>query len=229
MSKWMKQFGPVVATLAMLAYIAGFAQLRIATEGVEEFRERSRAAIVALPETVGTWQAERKQLDARAQDLLKPNAEATLIYKERLTGVQAYYTVVQVKDSRYMTGHAPVNCYPGNGFTIKSQLDKVWRVGGVDVKGIEYVVERQLPDGKRQVWNVRNFYIFPDGHFGATLAELDRAAEDYRKLAYGVAQVQLVTFDPRLTDAQRDDIFTTLVGSEQSLELIRVLRTGIPR
>jgi hypothetical protein len=229
MSKWLKQFGPIVVTLAMLGYIAGFAKLRIATEGVEEFRARSRAAMAALPERVGTWEATRQQLDARAKDLLQPNAESTLIYKDRFSGTQAYYAVVQVKDSRYMTGHAPMNCYPGNGFTIKHMSDRVWRVGEFDVKGIEYAVERTLPDGKLQKWNVRNFFIFPDGHFGATLAELDRAAEDYRKLAYGVAQVQLVTFDPRLTDKQRDDIFSKLVGSERSLELIRILRTGIPR
>ena len=42
MSKWIKQFGPIVATLAMLAYIAGFAKLRIATEGVEAFRVTNR-------------------------------------------------------------------------------------------------------------------------------------------------------------------------------------------
>jgi hypothetical protein len=229
MSKWLKQFGPIVVTLAMLGYIAGFAKLRIATEGVAEFRERSRVAMAALPEKVGLWEATRQQLDARAKDLLQPNAESTLLYKDRITSTQAYYSVIQVKDSRYMTGHAPMNCYPGNGFTIKSQVDRVWRVGEMDVKGIEYVVTRTLPDGKGQIWNVRSFYIFPDGHFGATLRELDQAAEDYRKLAYGVAQVQLVTFDPRLTDKQRDDIFSTLVGSERSLELIRTLRTGIPR
>ena len=229
MLKWLKQFGPIVVTLAMLGYIAGFAKLRIATEGVAEFRERSRVAMAALPEKIGAWEATRQQLDARAKDLLQPNAESTLVYKDRIKGTQAYYAVIQVKDSRYMTGHAPMNCYPGNGFTIKSQADRVWRVGEFDIKGIEYVVERTLPDGKRQVWNVRSFYVFPDGHFGATLLELDRAAEDYRKLAYGVAQVQLVTFDPWLTDKQRDDIFSTLVGSERSLELIRVLRTGIPR
>ena len=29
-----------------------------------------------------------------------------------------------------------------------------------------------LPDGRMLVRNVRNFFIFPDGHFGATLLEL---------------------------------------------------------
>src|SRR3954470_19285815 len=101
MLTWLKQFGPIVVTLAMLGYIAGFAKLRIATEGVAEFRERSRVAMAALPERVGTWEAQRQQLDARAKDLLQPNAESTLIYKDRLSGTQAYYTVVQVKDSRY--------------------------------------------------------------------------------------------------------------------------------
>jgi len=37
-----KQFGPIVVTLAMLAALAGFSRLSIATEGVEAFRGRGR-------------------------------------------------------------------------------------------------------------------------------------------------------------------------------------------
>ena len=69
----------------------------------------------------------------------------------------------------------------------------------------------------------------PDGHFGATLRELDEAAQDYRRLKYGVSQVQLVTSGTGLSDAQRDEIFQNLVGSERSIEMIRVLRSGIPK
>jgi hypothetical protein len=88
------------------------------------------------------------------------------------------------------------------------------------------VVTRPAADGRLQRINIRNFFIFPDGHFGATLADLDDAAADYRKLKYGVTQVQLLT-GPDLTDRQRDEVFSTLVGSERSLDMIRILRTGI--
>ena len=78
-----KQSGPVMATLVMLACLAGFSRLRIATEGVEEFRARSKQAVDALPLKVGAWEGERRTLDAAAADLLKPNAEATIFYRNR--------------------------------------------------------------------------------------------------------------------------------------------------
>jgi hypothetical protein len=68
----------------MLACLAGFSRLRIATEGVEEFRARSKQAVNALPLNIGNWEGERRALDAAAVDLLKPNAEASLLYRNRL-------------------------------------------------------------------------------------------------------------------------------------------------
>lgn len=229
MPRWFTQFGPIIATAALLIFIGGFARLSIATQGVEEFRQRARSAIDALPLAVGPWTATKRPIDARARDLLQPNAESTLLYQNQRTQVNAYYSVVQVKDSRHMTGHAPSNCYRGNGFELEPPQRRTVRVGEFELTSAVYKMRRSLPEGREQRWTVYNFFIFPDGAFGSTLLELDRAAEDYRRLAYGVAQVQVLTFDPRLTDRERDDIFATLVGSKESLEMIRVLRMGIPR
>jgi hypothetical protein len=129
-----------------------------------------------------------------------------------------------------MTGHAPVHCYKNAGWEMLSTTDREWRVAGVDVPiaGKEYVVRRPMADGNLHTRNVRNFFIFPDGHFDATLEALERAAQDYRKLKYGVTQVQVITAGA-MTPEQRDKLFQRLVGSEQSVEMIRTLRNGIPR
>ena len=223
-----RQSGPVVVTLVMLACLAGFSRLGIATEGVEAFRTRSKAAIEALPVQVGDWVGERKQLDAAAKDLLKPNAETTLLYQNKRTGAEAYYAVVQVQDCRHMIGHSPPVCYPGNGWTILSRTPRTWRVGEFEIPGMEYRLERSSALGKTQAWTVQNFYIFPDGRFGSTGEELNRAAEDYRRMAYGAAQVQVVT-GTATPQAVRDEVWRVLVGSEKSLEMIRILRSGIPK
>ena len=222
-----KQFGPPVLTLAILAFIVGFARLDIERHGVNEFMQRSRQAIFAVPRTIGDWKGEDRPIDARARKLLNPNAELSVVYSNSRTRAQAMYSVIQTTDARHMTGHAPRNCYVGNGWQIVSETPRTWKAGGLDVKGIEYRMER--PEGlSTRRWNLRSFYIFPDGHYGATLEELDRAAEDYRKLAFGVAQVQLITSD-QMNEKQRDEAFEQLVGSERSLEMIRVLRSGISR
>jgi hypothetical protein len=227
MAKTAKEFGPIAVTLAMLAALAGFARLNIATEGVAEFRARSRVAVDALPMTLGDWRAERRPIDAGAKDLLKPNAEATLLYQNPRTGAEAFYSIVQVRDSRNMVGHTPAVCYPNNGWRITRRAQRTWRVGEFEIPGVEYDVER-IYQNQEQRWTLRNFYIFPDGRVGATPDELNRAAEDYRRLAYGAAQVQVVT-GTAMTERARDEVFQALVGSQKSLEMIRVLRAGIPK
>jgi hypothetical protein len=230
MLKAAKQFGPVLATLALLVGVA-FARLNIATEGVPEFMARSKAAIEALPLKLGTWEGKPLALDAEARDLLRPNAESRTYFtwEDNYKSMGAEYSVIQAADSRFMTGHAPMNCYPNNGYATSRQVDRVWKVGEFNIRGIEYVFRRVEPNAALTVLNVRNFFIFPDGHFGATLKELDDAASNYRKLKYGVVQVQVVTSGEGLSDVQRDKIFQNLVGSERSLEMIRILRSGIPK
>jgi hypothetical protein len=231
MPKAVKQFGPVLATLALLAGIAGFARLNIATDGVDAFMSRSKQAIEALPLKLGTWEGKGEPLEAEARDLLRPNAESRILYvwEPRGQGNWAEYSVIQAADSRFMTGHAPMNCYPNNGYATLKQTDTVWKVGDLEIKGTEYSFQRTEPNLFVRKLNVRNFFIFPDGHFGATLKELDDAASNYRKLKYGVVQVQVVTSGDGLSEKQRNEIFQNLVGSERSIEMIRILRSGIPK
>lgn len=227
MSKAIKQSGPVVVTLVMLACLGGFSRLRIATEGVEEFRARARQAVDALPLNIGDWEGRRHPMEAAAADLLKPNAEASIFYHNKRNGAEVVMGVVQVHDCRHMIGHTPPVCYPGNGWDIVRQSQRTWHVGDVDIPGIEYQIERTSAQGQRQAWTIQNFYIFPSGQFGATGAELNQAAADYRRLAYGAAQVQIVTLTA-MREAVRQQIWQELVGSQQSLEMMRVLRSGIP-
>lgn len=225
-----RHIAPIVVTLVLLVYLGAFADLHIVTTGVASFRERSRAAVDGLEPEIGPWKSQRKELDARARDFLKPNAESTLLYQHSGTLNQAFYSVIQVQDSRYMTGHAPPNCYPGNGYTISRQEQRRLKVGEFDIPLTEYDVQRPEPDGRVRRWTIQNFFIFPDGRFGASMSDLDDTAADYRKVMYGAAQVQLITSTilPR-NGLTRDAIFETLVGSKSSLEMIRILRTGIPK
>ena len=227
MSNVVKQSGPVIVTLVMLACLAGFSRLEIATKGVEAFRARSKQAIEALPLKVGDWEGERHPLEAAARDLLKPNAEASLLYRNKKTNAEACYAVVQVQDGRHMIGHSPPICYPSSGWTIVSQTARTWRVGEFEIPGTEYRIERPTSQGRTQAWTVQNFYIFPDGTFGASGQALDRAAADYRRLAYGAAQVQIVT-GTSISDTVRQEMWQDLVGSQESLQMMRILRAGIP-
>jgi hypothetical protein len=228
MTEKLKKFGPPIVTLALLVYTAAFSKLQIVTAGVDQYLKRCAAAIENLPLEVGDFRGKRQDMEARARDFLMPNAERTILYTNWADrNQQAFYSVIQTPDARFMTGHAPPNCYPGNGYTITEAKDRVWKVGELEIKGIQYRVERNEIGGLSRR-TVQNFYIFPDGHFGASLKELDRAAEDYRQLKFGVTQVQLVTHT-NLSDTTRDEIFQRLVGSERSLEMIRTLRTGISK
>jgi hypothetical protein len=221
---------PVAVTLLLLGYVAAFARLEVVKTGVPEFRARSREAMLSVPRKVGDWVAESVEIDARARELLQANAGLSFRYKNAARRQEAIYMVVQVEDARFMSGHAPIHCYPGTGWTIDSQTAKTWvlgKDGEFTINGTEYRMHRRS-GGQEHRWNVRSFYVFPDGTFGGTLAEIDAAAEDYRKLAYGMAQVQFITFDG-MPELQREQAFKELVGSERSLEMFRVLRTGIPK
>lgn len=225
-----RQCAPVAVTILLLVYLGVFADMHLVTAGVDGFRERSKKAIDGLQMVIGPWRAKRMELDARAKEFLKPNAEATLLYQLQGSPTQAYFSVIQVQDSRYMTGHAPPNCYPGNGYTITRQQQRQLKVGEFEIPLTEYDVERPETDGRMRRWTIQNFFIFPNGTFGATMSDLDDAAADYHKVMYGAAQIQLLTTTVMVKGSPaRDKIFETLVGSESSLEMIRTLRTGIPK
>src|SRR5689334_16444527 len=96
-----KQSPPVVVPLVMLACLAGFSRLRIATEGVEEFRARAKQAVDALPLKVGDWEGVRRPMEAAAADLLKPNAEASIFYHNKQNSADVFLGVVQVHDCRH--------------------------------------------------------------------------------------------------------------------------------
>ncbi|HSI37052.1 MAG TPA: exosortase/archaeosortase family protein [Tepidisphaeraceae bacterium] len=222
------RFLPVAVAVVILGCVLGFAPLPVVKVGVNEFHERSRAAVEALPLKVGTWAGVRQEMEVRERELLQPNAERTIKYTDAHSERQAYLAVVQVPDARLMAGHAPSNCYPGAGWTIESVEARKLTVGGTDFAPLAYSMNRQTPQGAQR-WVVYDFFIFPDGRDGTTLAEIDRFAQDYRKLKYGICHVQVVTWDPRMTTQERDQVFSTLVGSERFRDMVRVMRTGMPR
>src|SRR5512141_2876834 len=178
MTRPLRQLGPIAATLAVLAYVAGVGRLSMHTAGVEEFRAQSRKAVESLPMQVGDWKGEVQPIPARARDLLKPTAEASILYTRR-DGTMAYYSVIQVADARDMTGHAPSNCYRGNGFTLEPVVNRILKNSEFNIKASIFRIHRNVPvqhNGIKttvvQRWTVYNFFIFPDGTFGNTLLEL---------------------------------------------------------
>jgi len=230
----LKHFAPIALTLVLLTAVWALVPLPVVKVGAAEFHARSKAAIEGLATTVippapfrGVWVATRKEMDARSLSLLQPNCELTLHYANKQNDQQAYLSVVQVGDARTMAGHAPVNCYPGTGWTIDKTEYRQFKIKDVELKPAVYFMHRNS-GGSTSRWVVYDLFIFPDGRDGTTLEEIDRVAQDYRKMKYGIAHVQLVTWDPLMTNKERDEIFSILVGSESCLQMVRVLRTGIP-
>jgi len=229
------QLAPIGLTLVLLTGVWALVPLPVVKVGAAEFHARSKAAIEGLPKEIhgrtasaGVWVGTRKELDARSIALLQPNCELTLQYSNKRTDQHAYLSVIQVSDARTMAGHAPVNCYPGTGWTINRVEHRNLRLKDVEFRPAVYHMSRNSLGGTTR-WVVYDLFIFPDGRMGTTLEEIDRVAQDYRKMKYGIAHVQVVTWDALLTDKERDEIFSILVGSESCLKMVRTLRTGIPQ
>lgn len=218
MLKRIVKFAAPVLTAGLLVGMTAADKLRVDPREADGFHASAAAAIAATPKTFGPWTATKEfALPTDATEMLKPNGYVHRMYYNFSTGHEVELMLVQCRDMRDMQGHYPPVCYPSHGCQMPAGVRGEWKAGGMTVPGTEYTIT--WPTGYRQV--IRNFFVLPNGRIAADMESVNAAAKDYRELAYGVAQVQLL-FDASVGEAERDEVFGSLVGANR--RLIDVLR-----
>jgi hypothetical protein len=176
----------------------------------------------AMPLEIGEWVGKEQEMPQAAVKMLKPNVEISREYTNGKTGEWVQFLLVECSDGRDLAGHYPPNCYPGIGWTLVGQEAKTWKVGSMEIPGVEYefVMHGALQQGHIFA---DDFFVMPDGSFVADMARFNRASADYRKHYYGAAQVE-VTCGGETLPRDRDARFAMLVGACEPL--LNVIRSG---
>jgi hypothetical protein len=220
MLKKLSHLGAPFATVLLLAGMSTADKLRVDPSEADGFHAAAAAAICATPKEFGQWMALRDTpLPSDAAEMLKPNGYLDRTYFNYSTGRSVEVLLDQCRDSRDMQGHYPPVCYPSRGCQIAVIGRGNWSAGGLTIPGTEYTVT--WPNGQQTV--IRNFFVLPNGRIVADMESVNAAAKDYRELAYGVAQVQLL-FDASVGGAERDAMFSSLIGANR--RLIEVLSSA---
>jgi F420-0:gamma-glutamyl ligase-like protein len=117
-----------------------------------------------------------------------------------------------------MTGHYPPICYPSNGEPLLGSRLFHLKVGDIMVDGTEYQFKARADQGCDRK-SVYNFFVVPgQENFGIVpdIKGVQRAARDYQRRYFGAAQFQVV-LDADQPVEVRDEVFTTLIGSDAGL------------
>ena len=218
------QFGAPALTLVLLAGMTSVDRLRIDPHVADAFHARAAAAMAQVPVEIGPWYSAREYpLEKDAEGMLKPNGYLHRLYRNRRDGRQVELLFVQCRDSRDMQGHYPPICYPSHGCTMPLPGEaQLWRAGDLEFAGREYTVT--LPSGYKQT--IRNFFVLPSGKIERDMESVVAAAKDQQGLVYGVAQIQLL-FDASVGEAERDAIFSTVIGANRPLiDALRLAETN---
>ncbi len=225
--KIVKMAAPALAG-AMLLGMSSLDKLRVDRSEAASFHVAAERAVKAAPKVIGPWYAGKEiPLPSDAAEMLHANAYLHRPYANLVTGQSVQLLLVQCRETEDMQGHFPPICYRNAGCLINFPGDcATWRVGeGLEITGCEYGVT--WPNGARQY--IRDFFILPNGKIVPDMEGVNAAAKDYRELAYGVAQVQLL-FDASVGGAERDAIFSTLIGANRPLiDVLRNAANLIPR
>jgi len=206
---------PAIAAVMVLAIMQGWKLTLPDAASGAPFLARVRDDFKDFPHTVGAWDGRDIALPQEAIALLRPNLFISRDYVNQATGDQAQLLLIEVEDSRDMMGHYPPNCYPGNGWELKSQQAATWNVSGLAIPGVEYHFSRQM-SGQENTLTVRDFFILPNGKFYPEIGSFGRAASDFRIRPFGATQVQVV-FNRDYLPQDRDRIFTSLVAAHMDL------------
>lgn len=199
----------------------------------DAYHRRAKLAVEAIPTTVGPWVGTEKALSAEELALLQPNAYRYVTYHDtrpEAVGDPSRWVTLLVDQCRWannMLGHYPPKCYPARGEKAcctedlpagQTGRERVWKVNGVRIHGMEYFFERTDPLTRRPVRRaVYDFMALPQQGVRADMESVAGSAEDYQQRYYGAAQFQFV-FGGDLAEAtpqaraERDDAFTELIG-----------------
>ncbi len=149
------------------------------------------AATQQAPVEFDRWTSRPVELPPSAVELLRPNAFFSRSFINPQAGLEAGFLIVQVKDARDLSGHWPPNCYKANGYTSLGQQHETWRVGDLDIPGVEYEFEITTA-GRRSSIAVANFMILPGVGVVPDMYTVREAGADHRRRYFGAAQVQVV-------------------------------------
>jgi hypothetical protein len=206
---------PAVAAVIVLGIMQGWKLTLPDAASGAPFLAHIRDDFKDFPRNVGDWNGTDIPLPQEAIALLRPNLFISRDYTNQATGDEAQLLLIEVEDSRDMMGHYPPNCYPGNGWELKSQQAAIWNVKGLAIPGVEYFFKRQT-GGQELTLTVRDFFILPNGKFYPEIASFGRAASYFHIRAFGATQVQVV-FNRDYLPQDRDRIFNSLVAAHMDL------------
>lgn len=216
---------PALACAVILA-MTTLDKLRIDRHEADGYHQRAAAAVAAVPARIGSWTSKEFEVPQSAIDLLHANATLSRAYASNM-GREVGFLLVNCSDTRDMIGHWPPVCYKGQGWELPRTTPQTWSARGLSVPGTEYELTRTEPgpNGPRErKMIIRNFFVLPDGKIVGTMDGVNAAAKDYRTMAYGVTQIQILYPDTRVASWERDEIFATLIGA--NAPLIEALRSG---
>lgn len=220
---WLKLGSPLVALMMLLGLWAQ-GRLYAAAADATPFHARAREAIESIPDRIGDWYGTKVEVPRSARALLRPNALFSMRYRNARTGQIASLVVVQTEDARDMAGHYPPNCYPGQGWQfsrdpVRRRID----VGsGVELPVIEYTFEMEEFNNSVEIV-IYNFFMLPGVGVVPDMADVRRAASDYRMRPFGAAQIQVLV-DSSMPPSERDAVFKMFM--QPLLPVIGLLQEG---
>jgi len=195
------------------------------------YHARAKAALDAFPYVIGYWTGNDEAVPEDAVRLLQPNALVSRRYVSHPLDwssvnepgprrpVWADLLIYQCPDTRKMTGHYPPICYPSSG---EEQLyARTFHLKAADrwIDGTEYQFRAKPGQGMDRK-SVYNFFVVPGRGIVPDMGGVRAAAGDYQRRCYGAAQFQVI-MDADSSPDMRDEVFTTLIGSD--VEVIKVL------
>jgi len=218
---------PAACAILLIGMVAESSS-RVTPTDAEGYHRRAKAAVESIPMHIGTWSARDETIPREALTILRPNVIRCWKYVDNDTTKPRYYDrwasllVDQCKEASDMSGHWPRNCYLSSGEELTYEQPRDWKVNGMTIPGTEYHF-RQITAYASTSTAVYNFLIVPGRGIYRDISGVDKAAQDYQQRFFGAAQFQLV-MDADLSQAERDEIFTTLM--EPCVPVIKTLMSG---
>jgi hypothetical protein len=211
---------PPLLCLGLLGGMLIEQETHVTPEDAEPYHERARLAVAdssQFPIVVGNWVSRDEPTIEAAERLLRPNVIITRRFLEPHSGRSASLMIVQTRDTRDMEGHYPPVCYPSHGMVEVYRERQQWRIGSLDIDGVEYHFERTA-GGQAERQAIYNFMILPRTGITSDMRGLNRAAKNHQLRYFGAAQVQ-VLMPADWPKEQRDEIFTTLITATEPILL----------
>lgn len=215
----LKYLSPVL-TLLLLSLMLLDVRAREKAADAGPFHAAAAHAINSIPYTLGDWRATDLPLPAAAVTLLKPNATATRLYQNQITGERATMVIVQCRDARDMAGHYPPICYKGQGWVARQEPTPITlTVTGAALPVVRYDFTRPAFDRDQSVV-IYGVFAVPGKGFPLDMDRIRRLAADYASRPFGAAQIHIV-LNERISAEREQEIASELLGFVRpTLELL---------